>query len=384
MKAPLEGIKVLDFTHEVAGPHCTMLLGDLGAEVFKVEMPGRGDRGRYWVGMRETIFIVNNRNKRSITLDLKSEDGRKAALELAKTVDILVENFVPGTLKKFGLDYESIKKINPKIIYCSISGYGQNGPYSNRPAWDPIIEAESGLMSLTGDPEPCLPSRIPASIVDYGAAVYAVVAILAALLFREKTGKGQWIDISMLDIAVLWAGYWMAYTHLTGEVRERMGSAAPVGAPYQAFKTKDSYIFIAAFEDEHWKKFCQALKLENLMNEPLFSTKESRSDNRKMLIDKLNKVIVNWTTEELADKLIEAGVPCAPVRNTKQVLNHPQLLHRGLIVEVEYKGQKVKIPGIPFKFSECQLTIKRPPPEIGEHTQEVLREIGITKSQKEE
>ncbi|MEM3441759.1 MAG: CoA transferase, partial [Candidatus Bathyarchaeia archaeon] len=149
IKAPLEGIKVLDFTHEVAGPHCTMLLGDLGADIIKVEMPGRGDRGRHWVGMKETIFIVNNRNKRSIVLDLKSEEGKKIAFELAKKVDVLVENFVPGTLKKFGLDYESIKKVNPKIVYCSMSGYGQSGPYCDRPAWDPIIEAESGLMSLT-------------------------------------------------------------------------------------------------------------------------------------------------------------------------------------------------------------------------------------------
>ncbi len=377
MKAPLEGVKVLDFTHEVAGPHCTMLLGDLGAEVFKVEVPGRGDRGRYWVGMRETIFIVNNRNKVSVALDLKSDEGRKAAVELVKRVDIIVENFVPGTMKKFGLDYESVKKINPKIIYCSISGYGQEGPYSSRPAWDPIIEAESGLMSLTGDPEPCLPSRIPASIVDYGAAVYAVVGILAALIFREKTGKGQFIDISMLDVATLWAGYWIAYTYLTGEVRERMGSAAPVGAPYQVFKTKDSYIFIAAFEDEHWKKFCQVLGIEYMMNEPQFSTRELRSNNRITLVNKLNPIIAEWTTEELTKKLTDAGVPCAPVRDTKQVLDHPQLKYRGMLVDVNYKGQKVKIPGIPFKFSECELTIKRPPPEIGEHTKEVLEKLGL-------
>lgn len=377
IKAPLEGIKVLDFTHEVAGPHCTMLLGDLGADIIKVEMPGRGDRGRHWVGMKETIFIVNNRNKRSIVLDLKSEEGKKIAFELAKKVDVLVENFVPGTLKKFGLDYESIKKVNPKIVYCSMSGYGQSGPYCDRPAWDPIIEAESGLMSLTGDPEPCLPSRIPASIVDYGTGVYAALAIVSALLFRERTGIGQMIDISMLDIASLWAGYWLAYTFLTGEVRERMGSAAPVGAPYQAFRTKDSYIFIAAFEDDHWKKFCQVLDIEELLTDPLFLTREKRAENRKVLIEKIEKVLRKFSTKELADKLTKIGVPCAPVNDTKQALEHPQLLYRGMIVDVDYKGTKVKIPGIPFKFSECKLSIRYPPPEIGQNTDEVLREAGI-------
>ncbi|MBS7647036.1 MAG: CoA transferase [Candidatus Bathyarchaeia archaeon] len=378
IKAPLEGIKVLDFTHEVAGPHCTMLLGDLGAEIIKVEVPGRGDRGRHWVGMKETIFITNNRNKRSIVLDLKSEEGRKIAFELAKKVDVLVENFVPGTLKKFGLDYESVKKVNPKIVYCSISGYGQDGPYSSRPAWDPIIEAESGLMSLTGDPEPCLPSRIPASIIDYGAGVYAALAIVSALLYREKTGKGQMIDLSMLDVSALWAGYWIAYSSITGEVRERMGSAAPVGAPYQVFRTKDSYIFIAAFEDEHWKKFCQVIKAEDLLKDPLYATRESRATNRKTLIEKLSKIISTWNTKDLVDALVAVGVPCAPVNNTLEVANHPQLLHRNMIVEIEYKGQKVKIPGIPFKFSECPLKIRHlPPADVGQHTEEVLRELGL-------
>ncbi|MEM3565311.1 MAG: CoA transferase [Candidatus Bathyarchaeia archaeon] len=377
IKAPLEGIKVLDFTHEVAGPHCTMLLGDLGADIIKVEMPGKGDRGRHWVGMRETIFITNNRNKKSIVLDLKSEEGRKIAFELAKRVDVLVENFVPGTMKKFGLDYESIKRVNPRIIYCSISGYGQDGPYSSRPAWDPIIEAESGLMSLTGDPEPCLPSRIPASIIDYGAGVYAALAIVSALLYREKTGNGQMIDISMLDISALWAGYWIAYSSITGEVRERMGSAAPVGAPYQVFRTKDSYIFIAAFEDEHWKKLCQVIKAESLLNDPLYSTRESRAANRKILVEKLDKIISAWNTKDLVDALIAAGVPCAPVNNTLEVASHPQLLYRGMIVEIEYRGQRVKVPGIPFKFSECQLKIRHLPPEIGQHTEEILHALGF-------
>jgi len=376
--APLEGIKILDFTHEVSGPHCTMLLGDLGAEIIKVEVPGRGDRGRHWVGMLETIYIVNNRNKRSIALDLRTEEGRKTALEIAKRVDIIVENFVPGTLKKFGLDYESVKKVNPTVIYCSISGYGQDGPYSTRPAWDPIIEAESGLMSLTGDPEPCLPSRIPASIIDYGTGAYAALAILSALLYREKTGKGQFIDISMLDVAAFWAGYWVAYSSITGKIRERMGSAAPVGAPYQVFRTKDSYIFIAAFEDEHWRKFCQVIKAEDLLNDPLYATKEERYANRKTLIEKLSKILQEWETTKLVDALVAVGVPCAPVNNTIQVANHPQLIHRNMILEIPYKGQKVKVPGIPFKFSECQLKIRYlPAEEVGQHTSEVLRELGL-------
>lgn len=379
IKAPLEGVKVLDFTHEVSGPHCTMLLGDLGAEVIKVEIPGRGDRGRHWVGMLETIFITNNRNKRSIALDLRKEEDKRVVIELAKRADVIVENFVPGTLKKFELDYENIKNVNPKVIYCSISGYGQDGPYSSRPAWDPIIEAESGLMSLTGDPEPCLPSRIPASIIDYGAGVYAALAIVSALLYREKTGKGQFIDISMLDIAALWAGYWIAYSSITGKIRERMGSAAPVGAPYEVFKTMDSYIFIAAFEDEHWTKFCKVINAEDLLNNPLFKTRESRYANRNILVGKLSGIFSQWETTKLVDALAAAGVPCAPVRNTIEVASHPQLLHRSMMLEIEYKGQKVKIPGVPFKFSECELKIKYPPAaEVGQHTKEVLREFAET------
>jgi crotonobetainyl-CoA:carnitine CoA-transferase CaiB-like acyl-CoA transferase len=234
-------------------------------------------------------------------------------------------------------------------------------------------------MSLTGDPEPCLPSRIPASIIDYGAGVYAALAITSALLYREKTGKGQFIDVSMLDVASLWAGYWIAYSSITGKIRERMGSAAPVGAPYQVFKTKDSYVFIAAFEDEHWRKFCQVIKAEELLSNPLYTTKEERYANRSSLVEKLNSILQGWETAKLVDALVAAGVPCAPVNTTLQVANHPQLIHRNMILEIQYKGQKVKVPGIPFKFSECQLKIRHlPPAEVGQHTKEVLREFALT------
>ncbi|MEM2464346.1 MAG: CoA transferase [Candidatus Bathyarchaeia archaeon] len=378
VRAPLEGIKVLDFTHEVAGPHCAALLADLGADVIKIEPP-RGDRARYWVDMLETAYIVNNRNKRGISLDLRTEEGKKVALELVKRADVLVENFVPGTMKKFGLDYESVKAINPRIIYCSISGYGQTGPYYQRPAWDPVIEAESGLMSMTGDPEPCLPSRIPASIVDYGTGAYAALAILAALIYREKTGRGQYIDISMLDVASMWAGYWIAWSSLTGKVRERMGSAAPIGAPYQVYRTKDGYIFIAAYEDDAWKKFCEILKADYLVNDPLFSTRESRAKNREKLSQLIEKLTKEWKTKDLENALINAGIACGPVNTTLDLLNHPQLLHRNMIVEVEYKGKKVKMPGIPLKFSDFKLEIRSPPPEIGQHNKEILRELGLNK-----
>lgn len=375
---PLEGIKILDFTHEVAGPNCTLLLADAGAEVIKVEVPGRGDRARHWPLMEESVFIACNRNKRSIALNLKSEEGKKLAYKLVKAVDVIVENFVPGTMERLGLDYDTVSKLNPKIIYCSISGYGQDGPYKDRPAWDAIIQAETGLMDLTGEPDgpPC---RIPSSIIDAITGAYAAYAILLALMYREKTGRGQRIDISLFDAAIHIQGYWIAWYTMTGNVPRRAGSGSPVvGAPYEAFKTRDSYIFIAAFEDKAWQKLCKTLNIEHLLADERFKTNEGRAKHRIALHNEIERATSQLTTKELYEKLVNENIVCAPVRDIPSVISHPQVLYKNILREILYKGKKVKIPGPFLRFSDIKLDIKITPPEIvGQHTEEVLKNINL-------
>ena len=375
---PLEGIRVLDFTHEVAGPNCTLLLADAGAEVIKIEIPGRGDRARHWPLMEESVFIACNRNKKSIALNLKKEEDRKIAYELVKISDVLVENFVPGTMERLGLGYDVVSKLNPKIIYCSISGYGQDGPYRTRPAWDAIIQAETGLMDLTGEPDgpPC---RIPSSIIDAITGAYAAYAILLALMHREKTGKGQRIDISLFDAAIHVQGYWIAWYTMTGNMPKRAGSGSPVvGAPYEAFKTKDSYIFIAAFEDKAWQTLCKLLNIEYLLEDDRFKTNEGRARHRIELHNEIEKVTTQFTTSELYKMLVDANIVCAPVRTIPEVINHPQVLHKKLLREITYKGRKVKVPGPILRFSEIKLDIKSKPAElIGQHTEEILKKFNL-------
>jgi len=375
---PLEGIRVLDFTHEVAGPNCTLLLADAGAEVIKIEIPGRGDRARHWPMMGESVFIACNRNKKSIALNLKTEEDRKKAYELVKISDVIVENFVPGTMERLGLGYETVRKLNPRIIYCSISGYGQEGPYMKKAAWDAIIQAETGLMDLTGQPDgpPC---RIPSSIIDAITGAYAAYAILLALMYREKTGKGQRIDISLFDAAIHVQGYWIAWYTMTGNIPKRAGSASPVvGAPYEAFKTKDSYIFIAAFEDKAWQTLCKLLNIEHLLEDERFSSKEGRAKYRAELHDEIEKVTTQFTTNDLYQKLVEGGIVCAPVRTIPEVVNHPQVVYKGLLKEIEYKGKKVKVPGPFLRFSEIKLEVREKPAEIvGQHTEEILKKYGL-------
>lgn len=375
---PLKGIKVLDFTHEVAGPNCTLLLADAGAEVIKVEVPGRGDRARHWPMMEESVFIVFNRNKKSIVLNLKKEEDRKKAYELVKKVDVLVENFVPGTMDKLGLSYEVVSKLNPRIIYCSISGYGQDGPYKLRPAWDAIIQAETGLMDLTGDPDgpPC---RIPSSIIDAITGAFAAYAILLAIIYREKTGRGQRIDVSLFDAAIHVQSYWIAWYTMTGNIPKRAGSASPVvGSPYEAFKTKDSYIFIAAFEDAAWKTLCKLLHIEYLLDDERFKTNEGRALHRAELHKEIEKVTSQFTTDELYKKLVEANIVCAPVRSVPEVINHPQVIYNNLLTEITYKGRKVKVPRPFIRFSEIKQDIREKPAEIvGQHTTEILKKYGL-------
>ena len=344
-------------------------------DVIKIERPEIGDEARNWVGLGPSIFLASNRNKRSIAVNLRSEEGRKIAVELLRKADVLVENFAPGTMKKFGLDYEVVKEINPRLIYCSISGYGQKGPYANLPAWDPVLQAFSGVMAVTGESDGP-PLRLGTSALDVTAGVAAAFAVMVALWMREKTGKGQMVDVSILDAAINWMNYWIVYYCLTGNIPKRMGSGYIAYAPYQVFKTKDDYIFIAASNEEFWKNLCKVLGLDELIVDPRFSTNEDRVKNKEELTRIISEAVAMWECKELVKKLREVKVPCAPVNNVDKLVDDPHLIERGSFFEILYNGKKVKIVGPPFKLSSVGVDMKQPPPKLGQHTREILQELG--------
>jgi len=377
---PLEGIRVLDLSRVLTGPFCSMILADLGAEVIKVEMPGTGDDTRAWgppfLANESAYFLCLNRNKKSIVLDLKSEKERAVVLELAKKSDVFLENFSPGVTEKLGVDYEKVRKANPRIVYCSISGFGQTGPYRNRPAYDIVLQAMGGLMAITGEPDRP-PIRIGVAITDIGAGMYAAIAILAALIVREKTENGQWIDISLLDGTVSWMTYMAANYFATGKIPERMGSAHPTIVPYQCFETMDrKHLILAVGNDRLWRNLCRALNLRDLAEDPRFETNPERVKNRAQLIPRLSEVFLSKTRDDMLQILMREDVPCAPVYTMDEVFSDPQVLHRGMLVEMEHPtAKKIKQIGSPMKFSETPVRIEAPPPLLGQHTEYVLRKV---------
>ena len=380
LDGPLEGIRVLDVSRVLAGPFCTMILGDLGAEIIKVEAPKIGDGTRIWgppfINGESAYFLSINRNKRSITINLKHPKGREIIYKLAEKSDIFIENFRPGVAKRLGIDYETISKINPRIIYCSISGFGQTGPYRDKPAYDLLIQAMSGFMSFTGEPgRP--PVRIGVAIMDLGAGMYAVIAILAALRVREKTGRGQRIDISLLDTAVSWLTYMAMNYFATGRNPRRMGSAHPNIVPYQCFEDKNGrYFAVAVGTDEHWKLLCKALGKEEWIKNPKYATNSKRVENRDELINILSEIFKSKSRDEWLKILEDNGVPCAPVNNVGEILSDPQVIHREMVIEVDHPTiGKLKQLGFPMKLSDTPCQIKYPPPLLGQHTEEILREI---------
>ncbi|RJX15780.1 CoA transferase [Candidatus Bathyarchaeota archaeon] len=375
---PLNGVKVVDLTHAAAGPYCTMLLGFMGAEIVKVEPP-TGDSFRKILD--DAIFSSVNFNKKSIVINLETLEGKEILTKLLKDADVFVENFKPGVIQKLGFDYETVKKINPKIVYCSLSGFGQTGPYKNYPAFDPVIQAFCGLMMNTGYPDRP-PARVGASLLDFGAGTMAAYTIVLALLLREKTGKGQKIDISLFDVATSWMGYWIAYYTLTGKVPQRQGSGMLNIVPYQVFEVKDGFVFVGVINDRFWKAFCKALGLKHLENNPKFLTNEKRWENKEELLNILNKIFKKYRKDTLVKKLIEADVPCGPVKSVDELVSDPHLLARNMLVEFTWTdGRKVKTVGVPFKFSEISGVIKNFPPKLGEHTDEILEKLGYSKEE---
>jgi len=375
----LKGIKVIDISQAVAGPYVSMLLADMGAEVIAIERPGVGDVSRSWgpfVKGIGTYYLVCNHNKKSITLDLRTEEGKEILFKLTKQSDIFIENFTPGTVKRLGIDYDKIGEINPQIIYCQISGYGQDGPYCDRRVMDQIMQGEGGIMSFTGTPD--IPCKVGVAITDFTAAMNAVYGILIALIYRERKGKGQRIDVSMFDGQIAYLSYQAQRYWLKGEIASRMGSEHPLITPYQAFKTKDQkYINIAVINRETWQRFCEATNLENLIDDPKFSKTEKRVENRKELTKIIDAVIIQKSRGEWLDIFTKAKVPCGSINDVAEVLDHPQTIHRKMVVELDHPIlEKIKLTGIPVKLSESPGEIKTPPPLLGQHTEEVLKSLG--------
>jgi crotonobetainyl-CoA:carnitine CoA-transferase CaiB-like acyl-CoA transferase len=381
MSLPLEGIRVIDLTHVMAGPYCTQILGDLGAEVIKIERPEIGDQTRrmppHFIGEKKmsAYFLSLNRNKRSLTLDLKSAEGKEIFYELVKKADVVVNNFVPGTMEKLGLDYETLKGINRGIVWAAITGYGQDGPYRNRPAYDIIIQAIGGVMSYTGEPDGP-PVRCGIPFGDLGAAVQAVAGILAALVSKAKTGEGRKVDISMLDVMIALHTYRAKYYFVAGEVPKPVGTAHVSSVPLRAYRTKDSYIVIEAFMEHFWKNLCQVLGLVHLADDPRFNSRPNRLSNREELDRLLEAAFLLKTTDEWQALFDVTEVPSGPINSLDKALSDPQIAFRNMVIEIDspHTG-KLKDVGNPIKMSGVDAPVYSPPPLLGEHSELVLSKL---------
>jgi CoA:oxalate CoA-transferase len=379
MSQPLEGIRVLDLTHVLAGPFCTQILGDLGAEVIKIERPGVGDPTRrmppHTMKDQSLYFMALNRNKKSLTLDLKSSEGREIFYGLTRKADVVMNNFTPGTMEKLGLGYVDLKKINPKIVWASVTGYGQTGPYRERPSYDIIVQAMGGAMSYTGEPgKPPVRCGIP--IGDLGGAVFAVIGILSALVSRSMTGEGRMVDISMLDVQLALHTYRAKYYFVAGEVPQPVGTAHVSNVPLRAYRTKDSALVIEAYIDHFFRNLCKNMDMEKLADDPRFSTRASRLKNREELDRLLEEAFLKKTTDEWLDLFVKLEVPSGPINTVDKAVADPQVLLRDMVVEIDspHVG-KTKDVGSPVKVSGVDRVRYVYPPALGEHTEQILKTL---------
>lgn len=384
---PLDGVRVLDLTRILAGPYCTQILGDLGADVIKVERVGTGDDTRKFappyvqdgkgVDSTESAYFQGaNRNKRSVTLDLATAEGQQLLRKLMSKSDVVVENFKTGTLKKYGLSYDDVKPDLPKLVYCSITGFGQTGPYANRPGYDFLIQGMGGVMSLTGEPDGT-PQKVGVPIADLMSGMYAAVAIISGVYRAKNTGQGQYIDISMLDAHVAWlANAGMNYLY-AGELG-RLGNDHPNIVPYRPFSTSDGWIIIVVGNNDQFHRFCKIAGCEELVSDPRFSTNQSRVKHRHELAAIINPIVASKTTAYWLETLEANKIGCGPINNLEQVFADPQVIARGMVHQMTHSvngGTPINLIASPIRMSETPVTYRHAPPLLGEHTDTVLKEV---------
>jgi crotonobetainyl-CoA:carnitine CoA-transferase CaiB-like acyl-CoA transferase len=378
MNAPLSGVRILDLSQMLAGPYGSMILADLGAEVIKIEKPGEGDLARgmppHFFHGESVYFLSINRNKKSLTLDLKSAEGLQIFYRLVEKSDVVYDNFRPGVLQKLKIDYGSLKKINPRIISCSISGYGQTGPGKDRPAFDLIIQARGGIMSYTGEPGR-MPVRMGAPMGDLAGGLFAAQGVMAALYQREKTGVGQQVDISLLDCQISLLIYRGLYYLYAGEIAQPVGSGHVSGVPIRAFKTKTFDIVVDANTDKFFYELCAGMGLQDLISDPRFRTRADRLKNKEVLYAILEERFLEQTGEEWL-QILEGRLPVGPINTVDMALRDPQVLRRNMVIEIPHRsGEKMKLIGNPVKLPQAGPETYTPPPALGEHTEIILREI---------
>ena len=367
---PLQGLRVIDFTRVLAGPLCTMLLGDMGAEVIKIEDPRGGDDTRAWAPFVDgwsTYFLSVNRNKQSLALDLKSDEGRRLLDELIDTADVLIENFRPGTLERLGFGEQRVRARNPRIIYCSISGFGGDGARRDEPGYDMVIQAESGLMDVTGFPETG-PTKVGVAITDCLAALYAVQGILLAHISRQQTGRGQYLDLALLDSAVSVLGLPAGIVAATGASPGRLGNAHPSLAPYEPYPAMDGHVVVAVANERLWSRFCTAVGAADLEHDARFATNSDRLAHREALNARIVAMFSTRTVADLLDALQGAGVPCGRIRGVADVIADPHLAARGMLLQLQLGAHAVTVPGNPLRFSDLPPLPAAAPPRLGEHT----------------
>ena len=390
MEGPLKNVRVLDLSRVLAGPWASQTLADLGAEVIKVERPGVGDDTRGWgppfvadregnAGSDAAYFLSANRGKKSVTIDFTRPEGQELVRRLACSCDIVLENFKVGGLTQYGLDYESLKKVNPELIYCSITGFGQTGPYRHLAGYDFLIQGMGGLMSVTGEPDDAAgggPMKVGVAIVDIFTGMYAATAILAALVNRERGGGGQWIDLALLDVQVATLANQATNYLVSGRSPGRLGNAHPNIVPYQAFATSDSYIILAVGNDDQYRRFCAVAQSPGLAADERYLTNADRVRNRESLIPQLREVFKTRTKAWWIAELGKAGVPCGPINSLEEVFADPQVVARSMCQTVDHShAGKIPLVGTPMKFSKTPAGTVQPPPLLGEHTDQVLEQL---------
>ncbi|HEY2379797.1 MAG TPA: CoA transferase [Terriglobia bacterium] len=382
---PLEDLFVVDLSRILSGPVCTMLMADMGAEVIKIEPPPLGDDSRQWgppfIGGISTYFLAVNRNKKSLGLNLKAEAGRRILWKLIERADVIVENFRPGVLDKLGFGYEAVAKANPRTVYCSISGFGQTGPYRERPGYDVIAQGESGMMDLTGFPDGP-PAKLGASLADIVAGLYAFNGICLALLARHKTGKGQRVDVSLLDGMVSTLAYHALIYLSTGRSPRRAGTRHPSIVPYESFKVTDGFVNIAVTNQKQWENFCEVLGFPEMAHDARFESMKARLANYGELRPMINRVVSKMTRSEVMEAMSKVGIPAGPINTVAEILEDPHIRAREMVVELTHPEYgPLKMLGIPIKLSDTPGAAEKAPPKFGEHNLQVLRGLGYSDSE---